>query len=88
MRYWLTTHWPPRLDDPSPRQHRGVWLQHDKLQAAAGMDSGDLVLIYEAGSGKAVREAYPDGSTKVIGRHPGRQGVVTLARILDRPSQP
>jgi len=88
MRYWLTTHWPPRLDDPSPRQHWGVWLQHDKLHAAAGMNSGDLVLIYEAGSGKPVRETYPDGSTKVIARHPGRQGVVTLARILDRPSQP
>jgi hypothetical protein len=65
-----------------------VWLQHDKLQAADGMSRGDLVLIYESGSGKALREVYADGSAKIIPRHQGRQGVVTLARILDRPSQP
>ena len=33
-------------------------------------------------------ENYADGSSKVIGRHAGAQGIVTLARILDRPSQP
>jgi hypothetical protein len=88
MKYWLTTHWPPRTDDPNPSQHYGVWLQEDKLHVAGEMDAGDLVLIYESGSGNAVKETYADGSTKVIRRHPGKQGVVTLAKILDRPSQP
>lgn len=88
MKYWLTTHWPSRLDDPNPGQLEGVWLQDGKLHAANGMDAGDLVLIYESGSGTPVRERYPDGSAKVIGRHVGRQGVVTLARILDQPSEP
>jgi hypothetical protein len=31
---------------------------------------------------------YSDGSPKIVGRRAGRQGVVTLARILDKPSQP
>lgn len=88
MKHWLTTHWPPRIDDPDPDRQHGVWLQHDKLHVAEGMARGDLVLIYEAGSGKAVRETYQDGTTKIVRRRTGKQGVVTLARILDRPSQP
>ena len=87
MKYWLTTHWPPRVDAPDPDRHQGVWLQHDKLQVAKGMASGDLVLIYEAGSGKTIRERYPDGSPKDVPRRRGKQGVVALARILDQPSE-
>jgi len=88
MKYWLTTHWPPRIDEPIGPRPVGVWLQHDKLHVADDMTSGDLVFIYQAGSGKAVRESYADGTTKIIPRSPGRQGLISLGRILDRPSQP
>lgn len=88
MKYWLTTHWPPRTDEPAPFVHERVCLQDDKLEAAEGMSAGDLVLIYESASGKAVREAYPDGTRKTVQRRAGRQGVVCLARVLDRPSEP
>jgi hypothetical protein len=86
MKYWLTTHWPPRVDEPAA--HHGVWLQHDKLHVAQPMQAGDLVLIYESARGKPVREVYADGSTKIVQRRSGRQGLVAVARIVDRPSEP
>jgi hypothetical protein len=88
VKYWLTTHYPPRIDDPDPGVHYGVWLQPDKLHVAANMAEGDLVFMYETQGNRddAVCETYSDGSPKVIPRRRGKQGLVTLAEILDRPS--
>jgi uncharacterized protein YuzE len=55
MKYWLTTHWPPRKgyahavgafsdDDPY------VWLPDGREAAGAGLARDDLVLVYESRS--------------------------------------
>jgi hypothetical protein len=88
MRHWLTTHWPNPVDRAADAPHYNVWIPDGKVEAANGMDRGDLVFVYETGRGKTTLERYLDGTTKPISRHVGRQGVVGLLRVLDKPSQP
>lgn len=83
MRYWLTVHWPPRLDEQDGPL--GVWLQDGKVQVADGMDVGDLVFIYQTADGPTAIETHPDGTTSRAPRGKGRSGVHRLARIVAKP---
>src|SRR3990167_9188489 len=81
MKYWLTTHWPPRKgyahavgafsdDDPY------VWLPDGREAAGAGLARDDLVLVYESQSGKTEVRRLPDGSTKTFPCLRGKGGII------------
>jgi hypothetical protein len=88
MGYWLTTHWPPRVDQPADRPHGGVWVQDGKRHVIDPMAPDDLVFIYQSQSGQTEIRTYLDGSTKKIPCRHGREGVVALVRVTERAYQP
>jgi hypothetical protein len=60
MKYWLTTQWPPlkgrNYPEPFDSQDKEsmpyVWLRHgDYEKVGKGLGEGDLVVVYEVGSG-------------------------------------
>jgi hypothetical protein len=79
MQYWVTTHWPQRRGE-SPL-HNGIWVVDSKKSVINRVCVGDLVAIYESGSGKTPIINRTDGSVEKIPRQIGRQGVVELHRV-------
>jgi hypothetical protein len=51
MNYWITTHWPPRVDDDESITETGVWLAEGRQQAAHDMCPGDYVPTNTRGGG-------------------------------------
>ena len=88
MNYWFTTHWPPREDEQQDRPPTGVWIPDGKIEVADRMNAGDLVFVYQSLSGPTRIIKYTDGTTKEILSRRGRQGVVALCEITDKPYQP
>ena len=86
MRYWITTHWPQRKDETP--LHTGVWVTDEKRSAITLVRPGDLVAIYEGGSGPASRTPRPDGSFERRPRRRGRQGVVEIHRVTGPVREP
>lgn len=83
MKYWMTTHFPPRTDGvPIPL---GIWLEPHTISAADGMQAGDLMFVYQSRHGDTVLEKHPDGTVKEIRRETGKSGVVNLAVITTPP---
>jgi hypothetical protein len=80
MNYWLTTHWPPRIDDHD-HSPGGVWVVEGKQTIIGNVQSGDLVWIYESGSGKTVIREQANGTSQRVPCKQGRQGVIALCRI-------
>lgn len=82
MNYWITTHWPPRVDEDESITETGVWLAEGRQQAANDMRPGDYVAIYET-----------KGTTTKIDCQLGREGMICYGTadscILANPdSQP
>ena len=75
MNYWITTHWPPRVDDET-ETGIGVWLPDGRQQAAYDMQPGDYIAIYESKSGRAEIRERQDGSTIKVACKPGREGMI------------
>ncbi len=79
MNYWITTHWPPFLQDkptpssPDPQYHYRVYLPDGRQHAGQELQPGDYVFIYESKWGRSRKdgEKYAE---------PGRQGVIALVR--------
>ena len=43
MRYWFTTHWPPREDEPADGTPHGVWVPDGMLNAIQDLAPGDII---------------------------------------------
>ena len=84
MKYWLTTHWPPREDVPSTQSPYGVWVQNKKEHLINRVSPGDLVLIYETRNGRTQVRDFANGSTQEIACRPGRAGIVALVEVTGR----
>jgi hypothetical protein len=87
MRYWITTHWPPREDEPANRTPFGVWVPSNKLHVIQNLAPGDLVWIYEYGSGRPEERHGPTGGKIIVRCRPGRQGVIALVKATEAPKE-
>lgn len=75
MKYWLTTHWPPRVGDPSDRDTE-VWLPDGREEAATTLSPGDLIMVYETASGPTEIRTKPTGSTHRVRRQKGKARII------------
>ncbi len=73
--YWITTHWPPLVDQP---HQQNVYLQ-DQHCDGCPINVGDMVVVYEFKSGPTL--VVPETGKKVK-RAPGREGVVLAAEVV------
>jgi len=81
MRYWLTTHWPPREDAPKDEKPY-VWLRDEEQAAGASLAPGDLVLVYQSRSGKTIVRERRDGSTENVRCLPGKGGIIYYGEVI------
>ena len=84
MNYWLTIHWPHRVDDEPLTPQGGVWVKDKKEADILEMEIGDLVFIYESKYGTTAIEENTDGSIDVPCKV-GRAGIVSLVEVTHRP---
>src|SRR5579872_7516800 len=87
MAYWVTTHWPRRIDEPLDRPHEGVWVTDENKNVIERLENSDLVFIYEARSGPDEIVEYADGTSKTRPCRPGEGCVVALVEVLERASE-
>lgn len=85
MRYWLTTHWPPTIDNKD-EVDSGIWLPEDRASVGKRIESGDLVAVYESKSGRKILKKYSDGHIETIPRICGRMGVILYGEVLSKIS--
>lgn len=85
MKYWLTTHWPARTDEPDVVDS-GVWLPDGRESAGDAMCPGDLVAVYESQSGRNILKVSLDGSSTAIPRIRGKMGVVLYGEVISKIS--
>ena len=93
MNYWITTHWPPQVDDDESITETGVWLAEGRQQAAHDMCPGDYVAVYEAKSGRTELRTCSNGTTFKVDCKPGRGGMICYGTadscvLVDSDSQP
>lgn len=81
MRYWITTHWPAREGDVRPIGN-GIYLPHDRRNVGRELRPGDLVLVYQAQTGRTLIRTDADGTTRRIPCLPGKGGIVAIGRAL------
>jgi hypothetical protein len=82
MNHWLTTHWPPRANDLS-HSPGGVWVVDGKEHVIRELEVGDLVWIYESGSGKTAIRTQANGQALKVPCKRGRQGVIALCQVTE-----
>lgn len=82
VRYWLTTHWPPREDEPRDGGS-GIWLPDGREGPGALISVGDLVFVYESRSGRTEVRRRTDGSVTHVRCQSGREGIVHIGRVRD-----
>ena len=85
MNYWITTHWPPRVNDESVAG-TGVWVPEGRQQAAEDMRPGDYVAVYESRSGRIENRTLPDGTTIKVPCKLGREGMICYGTADSRVS--
>ena len=73
MKYWLSVHWPPTVDDA--QIHNGLWLHEETEEAGKDLRPGDLVFIYETKWGRPREDR--------LGYWLGRQGIVALFEVVE-----
>jgi hypothetical protein len=86
VNYWLTTQWPPR-EDESVAPPTDVWVPDGREAAGKDLREGDLILIYQSRSGPTEIRRHPDGTEKYVRCIQGEEGIVAIARVLDRFSE-
>ncbi|MBU1635182.1 DUF91 domain-containing protein [bacterium] len=85
MKYWLTTHWPPTIDNKD-EVGSGIWLPEDRASAGKRIEPGDLVAVYESQSGKKILKTFSDGHKETIPRIGGRKGIILYGEVLSKIS--
>jgi len=70
----MTVHWPPRQGEENEEWRYYVFLPDGREEAGRGIQSGDLVFIYESKTGRQIRGHEYDYIE-------GRQGIIALVRV-------
>lgn len=83
MNYWMTTHWPPREDDPD-NVASGVWVPDGREIAGSDLETGDFVLIYQARSGRTELRRAPDGTVDRVRCLKGAGCIIAIAKVKER----
>lgn len=81
MNYWITTHWPGRIDseDNTPW---GIYLPNGREKAGVDLSIGDLVLLYQSKTGRPEMVISANGMCQIIGRKQGKEGIVVIAKVV------
>ena len=61
-----------------------MWVTDKNRSVIARIRPGDMVAIYETGSGKTLRRTHADGSHERVPCRPGRQGLVEIHKVRAR----
>ena len=85
MKYWLTTHWPHRIDSDKNTLHEGVHIPNGRENSVKQMQEGDFVFIYESKSGRPEKRKLITGDKIIVPCYEGKEGIVVLAKIITRP---
>ena len=83
MRYWIAAQSPP-LEGSLDQEFGRLRLAAGREAAGRELEPGDLVLLYQSRSGRAVRLREADGTQRKVRAMVGRQGVAALAEVMGR----
>jgi len=78
MNWWVTTHWPPREDDPDTVAD-GLWVPDGRQTAGEDVRKGDMVVVYQAKTGRTEIRRQPDGKVLFVKNLKGKEGVIAIA---------
>jgi hypothetical protein len=81
MRYWLTTHWPIRIDDNPYEEESGIWIVDGREKAGEKISKDDLAMVYESRTGKTEVRTMPNGKIEKVPCRDGRGGIILYGRI-------
>ena len=85
MNYWITTHWPSRVNVKDKFLDKGAWVTEENRSVLNDMHPGDMIFIYESESGKTIIEKTSDGHEHQVRCKPGNCGVIALAKVTSLP---
>lgn len=77
MNWWITTHWPPREDNPESIAN-GLWLPEGREAAGKDVRKGDMVAVYQSRTGRTEIRKQPDGQEVFVKSLKGREGVIAI----------
>jgi hypothetical protein len=77
MNWWVTTHWPPREDNPNEIAD-GLWVPDGREVAGEDVRKGDIVVVYQAKSGRTEVRRQPDGKELLVKNLKGKEGVIAI----------
>jgi RecB family endonuclease NucS len=77
MNWWVTTHWPPREDNPDEIAD-GLWVPEGREVAAEDVRKGDIVVVYQAKGGRTEVRRQPDGKELLVKNLKGKEGVIAI----------
>ncbi len=77
MNWWVTTHWPPREDNPDETAD-GLWVPDEREAAGADVRKGDMVVVYQAKTGRTEVRRQPDGTKLLVKNLKGKEGVIAI----------
>jgi len=80
MKYWLTTHWPPRKGEEN-KYGLTIWLKDGQESVGRDISKGDMVLFYESKTGKSETRIDAAGNKKTFPCHLGKQGIVKIGQV-------
>lgn len=83
MKYWLSAQAPP-LEGSPDRQFDWIPLAAGREAAGLELAPGDLVLLYQSKSGRAVRRRNAEGREALVQTVAGRQGIAAVAEVQGR----
>lgn len=83
MKYWLSAQAPP-LEGSPDRQFDCIPLAAGREAAGLELAPGDLVLVYQSKSGRAVRRRDADEAEDWVQTVAGRQGISAVAEVQAR----
>src|SRR5271157_1120612 len=78
MNFWITTHWPPRIDRNPNDVAGGIWLPEGRQAAGSDLKEKDKVLVYQARSGRSEIMRRMDGSEIVVPTIMGKEGIISI----------
>ncbi len=77
MNWWVTTHWPPREENPDEIAD-GLWVPEGREVAGEDVRKGDIVVVYQAKSGRTEVRRQPDGKELLVKNLKGKEGVIAI----------
>jgi len=83
LRFWISAQSPPLEDGPEERFDR-LSLAAGREAAGLELQEGDLVLVYQSKTGRAVRRRKADGTEERVRTVEGRKGIAAFAKVVGR----